>query len=249
MKIKSLKMRNSALLAMMAGAAIWGAALGSTARAATIKGRVDTAPARAFHASTPINISKGAAAWVYYGYNGNAKDMYTDATNAAHFSAVNCPNLSVWTTGTAPAYVTFDGYDASPSQNFVFVNGPFTNGSGGGQSGNKFSFTSHLLAASETLRVYLISFNSRSNMSATLTSGGHVVATFHKDAILPTKDGDGTGAGHGYGILTLNISGGHVGEVLTVTDATDIHHVSATNNANVGIQAASVHLHGKPTGK
>ena len=240
---KSLSIRNSAILAIAASAAMLGVSFGGTAWAAGIKGRIAAAPRRAFKYSRPINISKGTAAWVYCGYNGQSDGINTDSANAASFSAINCSTLSVWTSGPAPAYITFTGANNGASENFVFVNGPYTNGQGGGQSGNTFSFTSKLIAPSETLRVYLISFNSKSDITASLTSGGAVVGKFHKDVVLPTRDGDGTGANHGYGILTLKVKG-HVGEVLTVTDATDISGVSATNNANVGIQAASVTVHG-----
>ncbi|MGC9259540.1 MAG: hypothetical protein ACP5I8_05590 [Phycisphaerae bacterium] len=243
MDMKSLKIRSSTILAVAASMALLGATFGATAWAVGIKGHVAAAPSRAFKPSNPINISKGTGAWVYYGYNGQTDGMNTDASNVASFSALNCPTLSAWTSGPAPAYVTFTGANNGPSNNFVFVNGPFSNGNGGGQSGNKFSFTSKLIAPSETLRVYLISFDSKSDLSVSLSSGGSVVSKFHKDVVLPTRDGDGTGANHGYGILTLKVKG-KVGEVLTVTDATNISGVSSTGNANVGIQAASVTAHG-----
>ena len=211
---KLSKMRNAHIVAITAGMAILATALTGTAWAASIKGHIKAAPPHAFNSSHPINISKGTRAWVYYGYNGQASDMRTDVSNIAKFSAIDCPTLSVWTSGPAPAYITFTGAENGPSDNFVFVNGPFTNGNGGGQSGNKFSFTSKLIARAETVRVYLISFDSKSDLSVSLTSNSGVVSKFHKDVVLPTKDGDGTGANHGYGILTLHIKG-KVGEVLT----------------------------------
>ncbi|MGC8625881.1 MAG: PEP-CTERM sorting domain-containing protein, partial [Phycisphaerae bacterium] len=141
-------------------------------------------------------------------------------------------------------YVTFTGASSS-SENFVFVNGPFGN-NGAGQSGNSLSFTSELLAPSETLNVYLISYNSRTDITATLapSSGGTALGSFNTDVVLPSPvndDPSADGTGHGYGVLTLNVSGASVGDVLTVSDATDISTVTApADNANVGFQAADV---------
>ena len=93
MDMKSFKVRSSAILAITASAAMLGVAFGGRAWAAGIKGRIESVPSRAFKSSTPVNISKGAAAWVYYGYNGQADGVQTDSGNAAGFSAVNCPTL------------------------------------------------------------------------------------------------------------------------------------------------------------
>ncbi|MGC8625452.1 MAG: PEP-CTERM sorting domain-containing protein, partial [Phycisphaerae bacterium] len=54
------------------------------------------------------------------------------------------------------------------------------------------------------------------------------------------SDTDGTGSGHGYGILSLNITGGTVGQTLTFTDINNITGVSNDSYSNVGIQAANV---------
>ncbi|MDA8376980.1 MAG: PEP-CTERM sorting domain-containing protein [Planctomycetia bacterium] len=233
---------------LVAAAAIAGAALAGMAGLASasviINGTTNAAPANS--QSNPADISNGTAAWVYYGYNGQSTGMNTDSANAANFSSIKCPTntLSPWTTGPA-GYVTFTGASSGASENFVFVNGPFGSNAAG-ISGNSLSFTTDLLAPSETLNVYLISYNSRTDITATLasSSGGGSLGSFTTDAVLPSPvndDPDNNGTGHGYGILTLNISGASTGDVLTVTDATDISTVtSPANNANVGFQAADV---------
>ena len=209
-----------------------------------ISGAVNAAPANS--SSNPADISNGTAAWVYYGYNGAATGVNTDSTNAANFSSLSCPtnSLSPWTSGPG-GYVTFTGAPSGASENFVFVNGPFGNNAAG-QSGNSLSFTSDLLAPSETLNVYLLSYNSRTDITATLasSSGGTALGSFNTDVVLPSPvndDPSANGTGHGYGVLTLNVSGAGVGDVLTVSDATDISTVTApADNANVGFQAADV---------
>ena len=233
---------------LLAAAAIAGAALAGMAGVASasviINGAINAAPANS--STNPADISNGTAAWVYYGYNSTSTGINTDPTNAASFSNLSSPQntLSPWTSGPG-GYVTFTGASSGASENFVFVNGPFgTNAAG--VSGNSLSFTSNLLAPSETLNVYLLSYNSRTDINATLasSSGGGLLGSFTTDVVLPSSvndDPDNNGAGHGYGILTLNISGASTGDVLTLSDATDISTVpSPADNANVGFQAADV---------
>ncbi|MGC9258517.1 MAG: PEP-CTERM sorting domain-containing protein, partial [Phycisphaerae bacterium] len=112
----------------------------------------------------------------------------------------------------------------------------------GGSSTNNFYFTTNLIAPSETLNLYLISFDSKSNISATLPDGGSFTADSVVLPYSPASDTDGTGTGHGYGILSLNITGGTVGETLTFTDTNNITGMSSSSDSysNVGIQAANV---------
>ena len=86
----------------------------------------------------------------------------------------------------------------------------------------------------------MISFDSKSNISATLSGGGSFTDNSVVLPYSPFTDTDGTGKGHGYGILSLNITGGTVGETLTFTDTNNITGVSNDSYSNVGIQAANV---------
>ena len=244
MRIKSGSVVFTRVALLIAAAAVINLGVTTASASVIINGSVGAAPANS--STNPADISTGTSAWVYYGYNGSATGVNTDPTNAANFTRLSCPTntLSPWTSGPG-GYVTFTGASSGASENFVFVNGPFgTNAAG--QSGNSLSFNTTLLASSETLNVYLLSYNSRTDITATLTSssGGSTIGSFTTDAVLPSPTNDdpnNNGTGHGYGILTLNISGAAAGDVLNVSDATDITGVaSPAGNANVGFQAADV---------
>ena len=210
------------------------------ARAAVIVGSVIT-PSSYINAinssSTTINLSDGTAAWVYYGYNDTVSDI-TDPTNAANF-ALSGTALEAWNGGPAP-YFTFVGASSGPSENIIFSPGSGT------ASSITFLFTSTVIAPSETVQVYLGSYDTKSNISVSLTSGTNNLGTFNTDIALPTgswygtKEGDGTGTNQGGGILSLGISGAAVGDLLSVTDVADFSGVSNTGNANISIQAADV---------
>ena len=124
---------------------------------------------------------------------------------------------------------------AAPTDNFIFDQAP-----SGGSSTNNFYLTTNLIASNETVNFYLASYDSACNITATLPSGGSYTATGAVLPYSPTSDGDGTGKGHLYGILSLNITGGTVGETLTFTDTSNITGVSNDSYSNIGIQAANV---------
>ena len=203
-----------------------------TAASGTISGTISSPPASAQHKAVAINISRGAAAWAYYGYHSHASGAIFSPGNAANLTPLTGnPGLS-----SAHGYIwlTFHKAPIGPSTDFVFDQAPAA-----GANGNSLSFQTMLLAPSETLRVYLVSFDSKANLSATLSSGGSYSKT---GVVLPYSaphDGDGTGSGHGYGILTLHIKG-RVGEVLTFTDTNDIRGVKKPALSNVGIQAVRI---------
>ncbi|MGC8625450.1 MAG: TIM-barrel domain-containing protein [Phycisphaerae bacterium] len=203
-----------------------------------ISGALSSPPASAENQATPINISHGAAAWVYYGYNGNADGAIFSPGNVANFSPLTgIPGLS-----SAGGYIwlTFHKAPAGPSTDFVFDQAPAA-----GANGNSLSFQTMLIAPSETLKLYLVSFDSKANLAATLNSGG----SFSKiGVVLPysaPNDGDGTGSGHGYGVLTLRVKG-KIGEVLTFTDTNDIHGVKKPALSNIGIQAVRITIPEQP---
>ena len=214
------------------GALALGAALAATgspaAQASMITGSFSSPPASAKSSSTPIDISTGTAAWVYYGYNGTATDMNTDTPNSAGFTAL-ASNVSI-SDSSGYIYQTFTGASPAASVHFDYVNPG---------SAHYFSFTTKLIAASETLNLYLTSYDSKSDVTATLGSGGSFTDSGVVLPYSPANDTDGTGKGHGYGVLTLNINGS-IGDTLTFKDTVDITGVSTTSGANVGIQSADV---------
>ncbi len=232
--------------------------LAGTASASNITGVFSSPPASANSYNnlnyTPINIATDAAAWVYYGYTNQGAYtagstsggmMNTDANNAASFSPLNY-NANVNQTGLSGTSgwieITYPGA-SSPASSTAFI---FDQAPKGGSSTNNFYFTTKLIAPSETINLYLISFDSKSNISATLTDGG----SFKADGVVlpysPPDDADGTGKGHNYGILSLKITGGTVGETLTFTDTNNITAVSKDSFSNVGIEAVRITIPHKP---
>ncbi|MGC9261597.1 MAG: PEP-CTERM sorting domain-containing protein [Phycisphaerae bacterium] len=246
--------RGGRISSFIAGAAMACMALTAAhAQASTITGVFSSPPASANSDVTtnytPINIATDAAAWVYYGYTDQSSYtggstaggmMNTDASNVASFSPLNYNANSTQSGGglsgaTGWMQLTYPGASPTSSTAFIFDQAP-----SGGSSTNNFYFTTNLIAPAETLNLYLISYDSKSNITATLPDGG----TFTADSVVlpysPASDTDGTGKGHGYGILSLNITGGTVGQTLTFTDTNNITGVSNDSYSNVGIQAANV---------
>ena len=225
--------------------------LAGTVSASTITGVFSSPPtsANSFNNTnyTPINIATGVSAWLYYGYTDQGSYtagspsggmMNTDTNNAAAFSPLNF-NTNSSQTGlsgsTGWMELTYPGASPSSSTAFIFDQAPSS-----GSSTNNFYFTTNLIASSETLNLYLISYDSKSNISATLPDGGSFTADGVVLPYSPASDTDGTGTGHGYGILSLNITGGTIGETLTLTDTNNITGVNNDSYSNVGIQAANV---------
>ncbi len=231
-------------------AAVTLAGLVGTSSASTITGAFSSPPASANNAAnptTPINIATGAAAWVYYGYtqqgsytagSSSGGMMNTDPANAASFSPLNfsANNSQTGLSGSGGSVeLTYPGASPSSSTAFIFDQAP-----SGGSSTNNYYLTANLIAPTETLNLYLNSYDSKSNITATLPDGGSFAATGVVLPYSPNSDTDGTGAGHGYGILSLNITGGTIGETLTFTDTNNITGVSNDSYSNVGIQAGNV---------
>ena len=238
---------------LLAAAAIAGAALAGmagVASASVITGVLSSPPASAnnFNNSnyTPINIATGASAWVYYGYTdqasytaGSSSMMNTDTNNAASFTPLNYNSNTNQSGGGLSGFqgyieMTFPGASSS-NTGFIFDQAPPS-----GSNTNNFYFTTNLIAPSETLNLYLISYDSKSNISAMLPDGGSFTDTGVVLPYSPPGDADGTGSGHGYGVLSLHITGGTVGETLTFTDTNNITGVNNDGYSNVGIQAANV---------
>ena len=155
--------------------------------------------------------------------------MNTDTGNSASFTALAFDRVAVGG-GHYPissyaanglAYITFAG---APSAGKSYVYDQPNSG-----STYYFSLTTKLIAPTESLRIYLTAFQSNSDFSATLGSGGSYTAN---DVALPTN----LGTAPAYGILTLDITG-NIGDMLTFTD-TGV--ATTSNNGNIGIQAADV---------
>ncbi len=235
MWIKALRLA-SVIIAAGMSAVFMGAE--STA-AATIEGF--TAPPITA-AGWPLNISTGAQDWVYYGYNGRITGMNTAAGNSAQFSSLLGRILGCWVRGYS-VYLKFPGAK-TPGTSFVFENGPYTaNGGGGGRKANRLSFTSRLIAPSETLTIFLTSFDCKSKISVALLAAGNSspIAQYSDTTVLSCNSNpDNDGSGPGTGVLTLRIQGGHQGDLLKFTDQPVLAGVDDTQFNNVGIQAASV---------
>ena len=195
--------------------------------ASTITGSFSSPPASSLSSSTPIDLSSGAAAWAYYGYS-SVTSMNTDPSNSASFTSLIFARVgtggAIYSIGssrtTGSVYVTFAG---APSPSSYFVYDQPNSG-----STYYFSLTTQLIAPAEALKVYLISYESNSDISATLSSGGSYTAS---NVALP----DNLGTSHGYGVLTLDITG-NIGDTLTFKDT----GVSTGSGGNIGIQAADV---------
>ncbi len=231
-------LRFSSLLVACLGANFMAAGL---AQAATIKG--STAPPMTAP-GWPLNISRNAVDWVYYGYNGQAAGITTAAGNPAHFSRLRGKILGCWVPGYG-VYLKFPGAK-TPATSFVFENGPYTaNGGGGGKRANRLSFTSTLIAPSETLTIFLTSFNCSSKISVALRANRNspAIAQWADTTVLSCNANPGNdGSGPDTAVLTLTIHGGHKGDLLEFTDQPDLAGVATTQFNNVGIQAASVAL-------
>ena len=212
-----------------------------TVRAASIQGKF--APPIT-GAGAPLDISSGAADWVYYGYNGLVTGMNTATGASAHFSPLHGKILGCWVPGYS-VYLTFPGAKA-PGTSFVFENGPYTAaGGGGGKIANKLSFTSALIAPSELLTIFLTSYDCKSDISVSLKAHGatRIIARYNRTLVLPDNPNPhNDGSGSGTAVLTLTIRGGHKGDLLEFTDQPDLAGVATTQFNNVGIQAASVAL-------
>ncbi len=223
------------------GAAVFAVAacvgLAGTASASMISATFNPAPASS--STAPIDISANAAAWAYYGYGSTTTGTFSSG-NTANFSQL--ASTGQYSPGhsssSGSVWLTFPGATSGPSTEFVYT-------WGNGSTGNSYAYslTTTLLAPSETLNLYLLSFDSASNISATLSSGNGSYS--NNDVVFPPtpgSTGNGTGLGHGYAVLSLAISGDSTGDVLTFTDTTNISGVTGVSSpsGNVGIQAANV---------
>jgi hypothetical protein len=229
------KFHGSRLAAALAAVACIG--LASTASATMITGSISSPPANS--STNPIDISAGTAAWAYYGYGATTTGTFSPG-NTANFSQL--ASIGQYSPGHSASggsvWLTFPSAPSGPSTEFVY-----TWGTGAAGNSYTYSLTTTLLAPSETLNLYLLSFDSASNLSATLSSGSGSYT--NGGAVFPAtpgSTGNGSGQGHGYAVLSLAITGASTGDVLTFTDTTNIAGVTGVSspNGNVGIQAADV---------
>ena len=224
--------RTSSLAVALAAVACIG--LARTASATTITGSINSPPANS--STNPIDIGAGTAAWAYYGYGGTTTGTFSPG-NAAAFTLAN-PSGGPASAGNSYVYLTFPSAPSGASTAYVY-----TWGTGAAGSVYPYSLKTTLLAPSETVNLYLTSYNSASNLSATLSSGS---ASYTANAVVfaaPTGtsfNNNGSGQGHGYAVLSLAITGDTAGDVLTFTDVTNIAGVTGVSSpsGNVGIQGA-----------
>ncbi|WP_367874681.1 PEP-CTERM sorting domain-containing protein [Luteolibacter sp. Populi] len=176
-----------------------------------------------------VDISAGTDDWAYYGLSGPSA-ITSKAGGPGSFSSLSGTFAAG---GDSRMFLSFSGGDPVPSVGsgtaFVFPNQV---------QGAALSFTATVLAESQTIRVYLVGYDSRADISAALGEGGSFSL---ENAVLPyTDDGDGSGGNHTSGLLTLNLSGATVGDTLTFTVANDYVGVNDSSFGFVGIQAVTV---------
>jgi hypothetical protein len=110
-------------------------------------------------------------------------------------------------------------------------------------AGDGIQITSTLFAPTETFQFYLVDYDSKSSLYASLNTGATSDATYQSlGNVLPNGFGataDGTGTSNTAGLLTLTVTGA-VGDVLTFSNRTDITGVSNSSYYNTGIIAADV---------
>jgi hypothetical protein len=199
---------------------------------------LDNIPAFAFYGDNSIDLFDQSSTGV----------VSTDVGNLADFTGVEL------TPGSAG-----DLEQAGPGTTVTFNSSQGSVATTTGGSTNQFAFvdkangatagvtiTSTLFAPVETFSFYVTSFDTKTNLTASLSSG----ATFSlNDQVLPGMVGDldtnghaadGSGNASLLGDLTLTVTGS-VGDVLTFSISTDpADHASDTTYENVGIDVATV---------
>ncbi|QJE99047.1 PEP-CTERM sorting domain-containing protein [Luteolibacter luteus] len=177
-----------------------------------------------------VDISTDVTDWAYFGIGGDASAVEHKADGPVSFSAI-----------TGGSFVGGD------SRMFLgFTGGSSTGTLTGGTSfvsaqqsdGASLSFTYTVLGVDQSLQIYLVGYNSRADINVSLASGGSYSL---EDQVLPyTDDGDATGSGHHAGLLTLDLTGATVGDVLTFTVSNEYDGVSDPSFGLIGIQAVTV---------
>lgn len=185
-----------------------------------------------------VDVSVGVTDWAYFGRGGSAGAIDRKAGGPASFSALTGGSA----VGTdSRMFLGFSGGSPTPSHTtgteFVL---PVQ------ADGSSLSFTSTVLGVSQTIQVYLVGYDSRADISVSLASGGSFSL---ENALLPySDDGDGTGNAHTSGLLTLNVSGATLGDVLTFSVSNEYDGVSDASFGFIGIQAATVTVVPEPSG-
>lgn len=202
---------------------------GSPASAATITGGLSSPVVY-----SSVVISDGSSDWAYFGVGGNPATAIGKAGGPGSFSAVSGANV----VGTdSRIFLSYTGGDPGPLESITAGKEFVYSGAGDGAA---LTFSATILAPDETIQVYLTGYNSRADISASLRLGGSFSLM---GAVLPytdDQDGDGTGEGHTYGLLTLNVAGASIGDVLTITVANQYAAVSNPAFGSIGVQAATV---------
>ena len=193
-------------------------------------------------AEHPIDLSKGTSDWAYFDYFARHRSTFEQKMKGPH--SINPALLG---SGQPPStstdsqdYIGFS--NGVPNQTLHSIQS-FAYASGEHQA---IEFKHLLLARHEWVRVYLTSFDAKTDVSVKL--GSRVL--FRKRGVVlgqyydPQKDGDGTGSGHGYAVLDLDVHGA-AGDVLTVRASVDLRGVKHQKYGSVGFQAVAVMVGGK----
>ena len=190
----------------------------------------------------PIDLSKGTADWAYFDYFDHHRSTFEQKAKGLH--SIEAAKLG---SGQPPStstdsrdYIGFSNGAPNKAlrslQSFAYA----------GANHQAIEFKHVMLAHRELVRVYLTSFDAKTDLSASL--GSKVL--FRKRAVVlgkyydPQKDGDGTGSGHGYAVLELEVHGA-VGDLLTVRASVDLRGVKHQKYGSVGFQAVAVTVEGK----
>ncbi|MDR1145872.1 MAG: PEP-CTERM sorting domain-containing protein [Verrucomicrobiales bacterium] len=251
---KTMKLRRNAMktlkLLVLLGA------LPITVHAASILGSLDEMPR-----NITVNLNE-ADAFAYYGIIGIGdfnNDTYgavtTDSANIGEFSRLTLTLTpsgvqgGFRTTTSLPLTISYSNatYDGSSST----YNRPAQTDVAGtkvgtyiryGQDGYTLSLTTTLFAPEETISFYLLNYNAKANLSATLTGADSASAEYSlNDQVLPTLDANasaGTGIGNTFGILTLTVSG-NIGDTLTFVNEIETFGITGLGDPSVGIAAVT----------
>lgn len=188
-------------------------------------------------AEESIYVSKGAVDWAYFDRLSHGISVFDRKLHCAgDIGRAYLRNGAAPDTSTdSEDYISCRGGNSGSSfaacRDFCYVVGDH----------KTIEFTHLLLAPTETVEVYLVSFDAKTNLVAQLENGpryradGVILGNYYD----PWKDGDGTGSGHGYAILRLRVHG-RIGQLLTVKATVDTAGVKRKDYGNVGFQAVRV---------
>lgn len=179
--------------------------------------------------------------WVLYGAPGNSFTLgYTTKLSTGSFSPLSGATYNQPVNGV----MKFKHGAGFGTDSAATAGGDYGFGADDDATATAVSFTHTMLGEDETLVIYLHGLNSAQDnydFSASIT-GSPTTPYLLTDTALPTERVDGVGNRDGdYGILTLQITGAQMGDVLNFSFSSDYSNETSTpaGNWGVGISGAS----------